>query len=102
MAHKLADVTQLAGAALRGGQGRFNAVSVFSPFVPIFSVIPSREGKSAMSRKKNGNEPGKNSDTGAAPLGWGGQGGQGSNGWLGRDGAQGWGRLGQEGGRACS
>ena len=33
------------GAARRGGQGRFKAVSEFSPFVPIFPLVPSCEGK---------------------------------------------------------
>ena len=60
IAHKLADMTLLAGAGLRGGQSCFNAVSVFSPFVPIFSPIPSREGKIRyIPKKKTVLSPGK-------------------------------------------
>ena len=44
-------------AARRGGQGCFKAESDFSPFVPNFSFVPSREReKSGLSRNKNGTE----------------------------------------------
>ena len=59
-------------AARRGEQGRFNAVSEFSLFVPNFSFVPSCEEKIRYVLNKT--EPGKNSVAGAGPLGRSGQG----------------------------
>ena len=70
------------------GQGRFNAVSAFSPFVPNFSIVPSRQEKKLVCPEKNGTEPWQNLVAGAGPLGWSRQGGQLRDGGPGRDGGR--------------
>ena len=42
------------GAARRDVQGRFNAASEFSPFVPNFSLVPVCPGKKTVLREKFG------------------------------------------------
>ena len=44
----------LCGAARRDVQGRFNAASEFSPFVPNFSLVPVCSGKKTVLREKFG------------------------------------------------
>ena len=75
-------------AALSSGQGLFNAVSAFSPFVPNFSIVPSRQEKKLVCPEKNGTEPWQNLVAGAGPLGWSRQGGQLRDCGPGRDGGR--------------
>ena len=78
------------GAARRDVQGRFNAASEFSPFVPKFSLIPVCPGKKTVLREKFGcrcRNAGLERAGMAGRDGW-----PGRDGGPGLDGGQGWGQ----------